>query len=165
MRKGLLHLLAAIAVVTVLIVLLVFGLTNTDFGRDIVRKRITALLEGNSHGIIRIGRVTGNLLNGFVVHDLVITDSAGAPLADIDEVHARYRLRSLTSKRVEFDDVLLVRPVIVLDRKPGGRWNYDRIFPRDTLTPRGRRKTGWGTWIRFTDLTLQDVQCVVDARP
>src|SRR5688572_6198447 len=156
MRRGLLHLLAAIAVVTVLIVLFVFGLTNTDFGRDLVRKRITALLQDNSHGIIKMGRVTGNLLNGFVVHDLVITDSAGAPLADIDEVHARYRLRSLTSKRVEFDDVLLVRPIFVLDKKPGGRWNNDRIFPRDTLTPAGRRKTGWGTWIRFTDLTLQD---------
>ena len=73
-----------------------------------------------------------------------------------DEASARYTLRSLTSKRVEFDDVKLVRPVFVLDRKPGGIWNYDRIFPRDTMTPAGERKTGWGTWIRFTHVTIVD---------
>ena len=26
--------------------------------------------------------------------------------------------------------------------------------PRDTTTPTGPRKTGWGTWIRFSDVTV-----------
>ena len=156
MRAGLLRFFAALVIVALLVVGGVFVLTNTDWGRAQVRKQILGILQDNSRGIIKIGRVTGNLLKGFTIHDLVITDSAGAPLADIDEVHARYQLRALTSQRIEFDDMRLVRPIIVLDRKPGGIWNYDRIFPRDTITSEGRRKSGWGTWIRFTDLTIED---------
>ena len=155
MRTALLRFFAALTVVAILVVGGVFLITNTDWGREQVRKRVLAMIQDNSHGIVRIGRVTGNLLKGFTLHDVVVTDSAGAPLADIEEIHARYQIRSLTSKRVEFDDLRLVRPIIVLDRKPGGIWNYDRIFPRDTITPEGKRKTGWGTWIRFTDLTIE----------
>jgi translocation and assembly module TamB len=156
MRAWLLRVTAAIAIVAILIVAGVFVLTNTDWGRNQVKRRIVATLQNTAHGIIKVGRVTGNLLKGFALHDLVITDSAGAPLITADEVHARYALRSLTSQRVDFDDVRLVNPVIVLDRKPGGIWNYDRIFPRDTITPEGQRKLGWGTWIRFTDLTVEN---------
>ena len=163
MKKGLIRFLAAVAIVVVLIVIGVFTITNTDWGREQVRKRIVAMLQDNSHGIIRIGKVTGNLLNGFTAHDLVITDSAGAPFVKADEASARYTLRSLTSKRVEFDNVRLVRAIIVLDRQPGGKWNYDRIFPRDTMTPVGPQKTGWGTWIRFTDVTLVDADLTVRA--
>jgi translocation and assembly module TamB len=161
MKKGLIRFIAALAIAAVLIVIGVFTLTNTDWGREQVRKRILSLLQENSHGIIKVGRVTGNLLKGFTLHDLSITDSTGAPFVVAKEASARYTLRSLTSKRVEFDDVTLVNAVIVLDRQPGGRWNYDRIFPRDTITPAGRRKTGWGTWIRFTDVTLVETDLTV----
>ncbi|MGK2962996.1 MAG: translocation/assembly module TamB domain-containing protein [Gemmatimonadaceae bacterium] len=156
MRAALLRIFAALAIVAVLVVSGVFVLTNTNLGREQVRKRVVAALQDNSRGIITTGRLTGNLLEGFVLHDLVITDSAGEPLANIAEVHARYQIRALTSERVDFDDVLLVRPILVLDRKPGGIWNFDRIFPRDTITPEGERVPGWGTWIRFTNLTVRD---------
>ena len=88
MRTGLLRVLAAIAVVAVLIVAGVFVITNTDWGREQVRKRIVGILESNSKGVIKIGRISGNLLEGFIAYDVVITDIAGAPFADIDEVHA-----------------------------------------------------------------------------
>jgi hypothetical protein len=156
MRLALIRFLAAVAIVALILVIGLFVITNIDWGRQQIRKSIVARLQDNSHGIIRVGRVTGNLLKGFTLHDLAITDSAGAPFVKAAQASARYTLRSLTKSRVDFDDVTLVRPVIVLDRKPGGRWNYDRIFPRDTLTPQGLRTTGWGTWIRFTDVTIVD---------
>jgi translocation and assembly module TamB len=156
MLKGLIRFLMALVIVAILLTIGLFTLTNTDWGREQVRKRVVAALQNNSHGIIKIGKITGNLINGFTAHDLVVTDSTGAPLARIDEATGRYSLFSLTSKHVDFDNLKLVRPVFVLDRRPGGIWNYDRIFPRDTMTPAGLRKTGWGTWIRFTHLTIVD---------
>ncbi len=161
MKKALIRFIAALVIVAVLLVIGVFTLTNTDWGREQVRKKIVSVLQQNSHGIIKVGKVTGNLLKGFTLHDLSITDSTGAPFVVAQEASARYTLRALTGKRVEFDDVKLVNAVIVLDRHPGGRWNYDRIFPRDTLTPAGRKKTGWGTWIRFTDVTLVETDLTV----
>lgn len=156
MLKGIARVLAVVAAVALIVVIVVFGLTNTDWGREQVRKRVLASFETGAHGIVKIGRVSGNLLKGFTLRDLSITDSAGAPFLTADEAHARYGLRSLTSKRVELDDVRLVRPVVVIDKQPGGKWNYDRIFPRDTMTARGPRKTGWGTFVRFTDVTIID---------
>ncbi|MDQ6770192.1 MAG: translocation/assembly module TamB domain-containing protein, partial [Gemmatimonadota bacterium] len=94
--------------------------------------------------------------NGFTLHDVVITDSARAPFVKADEIWARYSIGALRGKRLEFSQVRLVKPVIVLDEQPGRKWNYDRIFPRDTTTPSGPQKTGWGTWIRFSDVTVLD---------
>ncbi|MEO8193882.1 MAG: translocation/assembly module TamB domain-containing protein [Gemmatimonadales bacterium] len=161
MRTGLIRFLTAIAIVAVIILIGVFTLTNTDWGREQLKKKIVSILQENTHGIIKVGSVSGNLLKGFTLHDLVITDSAGAPLVKADEASARYALSSLNNKRVEFDDVKLVRAVFVIDRPPGGKWNYDRIFPRDTITRTGRKRTGWGTWIRFTDVTLVDADVTV----
>jgi translocation and assembly module TamB len=156
MRKHFIRSLAVIAVVVLLALIAIYTITQTEWGRGQVRKRVLATLQNNAHGIVRMGPVTGNLLKGFTVHDLVITDSSGAPFIKIDEFTAAYGLNTLREKHVEFDDVRLVRPVVVIDRLPGGKWNYDRIFPRDTMTPSGPRPTGWGTWIRFTDMIIVD---------
>ena len=156
MRRWLARLLAGIAVVALLLLAAAYFVTNSDWGRERVRRYVLGLIQRNSHGIVHIGGVTGNLLSGFTLHDVVITDSARAPFIKADEIWARYSLGTLRGKKIEFSEVRLVKPVIVLDEQPGGKWNYDRIFPRDTTTPSGPKKTGWGTWIRFSDVTMLD---------
>ena len=154
MRRWWVRLLAGIAVVALLLLAAALLLTNSNWGRERIRRYVVGLLQRNSHGIIHIGSVSGNLLRGFTMHDVVITDSARAPFLKADEIWARYSLGTLRGKKIEFHEVRLVKPIIVLDEQPGGKWNYDRIFPRDTTTPSGTRKTGWGTWIRFSDVTV-----------
>ena len=156
MRRWLARLLAGIAVVALLLLAATLLVTNTNWGRERARRYVLGLIQRNSHGIVHIGGVTGNLLSGFTLHDVVITDSARAPFIKADEIWARYSLGTLRGKKIEFSEVRLVKPVIVLDEQPGGKWNYDRIFPRDTTTPSGPKKTGWGTWIRFSDVTMLD---------
>ena len=158
MNRWWVRLLAVVAVVIVVLFGAALLLTNTNWGRGKLREQLVTLLENNSHGIIRVGKVTGNLLKGFTAHDVVITDSTKAPFLKADEIWARYSLRTLLGKRIEFHEVRLVRPVVVIDKQPGpgGKWNFDRIFPRDTMTPAGPRKTGWGTWIRFSNATILD---------
>ncbi|MEO7822203.1 MAG: translocation/assembly module TamB domain-containing protein [Gemmatimonadaceae bacterium] len=158
MRRWWVRLIAAVAVIVVLLIGAAYLLTNSDWGREQIRSRLVALLQNNSHGLVQIGTVTGNLLKGFTAHDVVITDSAKAPFVKADEIWARYSLGTLRGKRIEFSEVRLVRPVVVIDKQPGpgGKWNFDRIFPRDTMTSTGPRKTGWGTWIRFSNATILD---------
>jgi hypothetical protein len=163
MSKWWVRLLAVIAVVALLLVGAAYLVTNSDWGRERVRRYIVGILQRNSHGIIHIGSVSGNLLNGFTLHDVVITDSAHAPFVKADEIWARYSLGTLRGKKIDFREVRLVRPIVVIDKQPGGKWNYDRIFPRDTVTPTGVKKTGWGTWIRFADVTVLDGDLTVRA--
>ena len=141
MRRWWVRLIVALLVVVLLLVGGVFLLTNSDWGRERVRRYVEGLIQRNSHGLVHIGSVTGNLLNGVILHDVVITDSARAPFVKADEIWAGYSLGTLRGKRIDLHQVKLVRPIIVIDKQPGGKWNYDRIFPRDTATSRGDRKS------------------------
>ena len=163
MRRWWVRLLLALVVVVLLLIGGVLLITNTDWGRERVRRYAEGLIQRNSHGLVHIGGVTGNLLRGFTLHDVVITDSAKRPFIKVDEAWARYSLTTLRGKRIDFREVKLVRPVIVIDKLPGGKWNYERIFPRDTTTPTGPKKTGWGTWIRFSDVTMIEGDVTVRA--
>jgi translocation and assembly module TamB len=165
MRRRILIAITALVVVVLLLVGGVFLVTNTNWGRERVRRYVEGIVQRNSHGIVHIGSVTGNLLKGFTLHDVVITDSAHRPFVKVGEAWARYSpLSTIRGKRINFHQVKLVRPIIVLEKLPNDKkWNYERIFPRDTTTPSGPRKTGWGTWIKFTDVTVQQGDLTVRA--
>src|SRR5688500_13684158 len=105
MRRWWVRVLAVLAVVALLLVGATFLITNSDWGQERVRRYVVGLLQRNSHGIVSIGSVSGNLLNGFTLHDVVITDSARAPFVKADEIWARYSLRTLLGKKIEFREV------------------------------------------------------------
>src|SRR3712207_1148815 len=160
-RRVLLTVLASIAGLMTLAVVAVLVLTGTDWGRERVRPVIVSQLEGRSNGRGRLGRGSGNPLPGITVPKFVVTDSARAPFVAVERMSARYKILRFLKKRVELDDVVLVRPVIVLDRPPGGRWNYKRIFPGDTLPVARDTTPGWGDWLAFTDVSVVDGRLLV----
>jgi len=147
-------------VVAGLVVLAAVGilvLTQTDFGRNFARDRVVDVLTRNSRGIIKIGDVRGNLLRDVTLIDVSITDSSGAPLIVADTIYTEYGLRALFGKRIQLSGLRIVNAHVMIERLPGQKWNYDRIFPRDTVPQTGPREPGWGTWISFTDVSLVNV--------
>ncbi|MGI8402216.1 MAG: translocation/assembly module TamB domain-containing protein [Gemmatimonadaceae bacterium] len=150
------RLLAGLAVVALLLVAAVYVVSNTDWGRTRIRGYVLNKIQSSTHGIVHIGSIGGNLLHGITLHDVVITDSARAPFVKADEISANYSLMTLRGQRLDLSHVKLVRPVIVIDRQPGGKWNFDRIFPRDTTPSTGKTPSGWGSWIRFSDVSVVD---------
>ena len=80
---GLLLLLVAAAVA------LVFVVSNTDWGREQLRRRVVAALASTVHGRFQVGRISGNLLKGITLHDVAIADSAGNPFLRVDSATSR----------------------------------------------------------------------------
>ena len=118
------RLLVVLSVVAVLAVIAVWLLTNTDFGRERVRRYALSMLGGATHGIVKIGAVHGNLLSGATFVGVTITDSAGRPFLKADSLTGHYVLRSFLSKKVHIDDLVLYRPQVVVEKLPGGQdWN------------------------------------------
>ncbi|MEP6779622.1 MAG: hypothetical protein ABJC26_07000, partial [Gemmatimonadaceae bacterium] len=153
----LLKILGALIVgIVVLAVLAVFVVTNTGWGREQLRTRVVSALNGVAHGTVRIDRIDGDLLKGLTLVGVSITDSAGAPFVTAKEVHTKYAPFSFFSRKIDLNGVSFVDPVVVLDRQPGGKWNYDRIFPVDTTGPKNAKKTGlaFGDWLVFHNVTL-----------
>ena len=139
----------AIAFVTVLV------LTRTDWGRERVRRFVLEKLEGVVNGQVTIGRIRGNLLTGATIDAFAIRDSAGRPLVVAERVSADYNILELLTRKIDLHDVRIQRPLVVLDRPPHGKWNYQVIFAsEDTSGPSNKRPTL--PWLVFHDVTIVD---------
>lgn len=141
--------LGAIALTALLVV------TQTEWGHERVRRFILSEAGTRVAGRVRIGRVSGNLLREITLHDVSITDSAGAPFLAAEEITTRVTLRPLLRKELRLYGMRLLRPVIVLDKPPGpdGKWNYRRLFPGDTSRkPTG--KPGFGKDVRLAQVRV-----------
>lgn len=146
--------LGVVVVLALLIAGAVFVVTQSDWGRRKVGGYVIGLIRHAAHGYVTVDRIDGNLLNGATLVGLTITDSAHAPFVKADTVVASYAIGDLFNKRIYLDNVRIVHPVIVLDRMPGGKWNYDRIFPRDTTQPPSA--PGFLSWITLRNVTMVD---------
>ena len=158
--RVLLGILTVLLGIVALAGIVVVILTSTEWGHERVRRFALSQLQSHVHGRVSIGRLSGNLLTGLTVHDLAISDSTGEPFIAAQEVSARYALGALIAKKIWLNDVRVVRPLIVLDRPPGGKWNYQRIFPSDTTQPQSTAP-GFGSWIRLENLTVVDGDLLV----
>jgi autotransporter translocation and assembly factor TamB len=160
-RKITLGILALLLILLLCAASLVFVFTQTDWGRERTRLLAISQLRNVIHGRFHVGKVDGDLLRGATLTDVWITDSAGTPFVRVDTVQTRYSLKALLGKRIDLTDIRLVRPVVVLDRKAGEPWNYDKIFPRDTSAPPSG--PGFGSWITLRNVALVDGKVTVRA--
>jgi hypothetical protein len=160
-RRGILVGASLVSALILIVMIAVWVLTGTDWGRERVRRYAQTMLNGMIHGRATIGSLSGNLLVGMTVHDLTITDSAGTPFVAVESFTAHYSILALLRKRIWLDHAVAVRPLIVLDRPPGGSWNWQRIFPRDTTPKPPSTQTQWGDWLRFTDASVVNGQLIV----
>lgn len=155
MRLALKIVAGLVITVVVVVVAAVFAITNTNWGREQVRKRVVSALGGVVHGKLTIDSINGNLLNGVSLFGVVIVDSVGAPFVNVKEVQTGYSIRPFISRKIELSNVKFIDPEVVLDKKGAGPWNYDRIFPVDTLGPKSDTAgIQFGDWIVFKDVRL-----------
>ena len=139
-----------------LAVLAVIYLPRTDWGREKIRASVEQALNNQFAGKVRVGRVDLPVFTRATVHDVVITDSAGAPFIAAPLVSGNWSLGDLWNRRVILDNVRAERAVIVLERLPGKRWNWDAIlFPDTTKRPHGP-KAKFGDWVELKNVTLVD---------
>ncbi|MBC8086959.1 MAG: hypothetical protein H7Z40_06810, partial [Phycisphaerae bacterium] len=155
MRRFLKIVAGLLVTVVVLAFIAVFAITNSNWGREQLRTRAVAALNGAAHGIVKIGAIDGNLLRGLTLRDVSITDSAGAPFVTASEIRTGYAIRPFISRKIELSDVVFVNPVVVLDRRQGEFWNYERIFPTDSLSPKSDTAgVQFGDWVVLHDVRM-----------
>lgn len=160
MRTALKVILIALAVILGAVFLGVMTLTNTDWGRERVRRIALGALRKSVHGVVHVGAIHGNLLEEIILEDLVITDSAGRPFLAVQRARAQYDIPDLLRKHIDLASLALEQPVIVLSKLPGSDslWNFERIFP-----PSGTKDTtlGFGSWISMSNVRLTDGRVTV----
>jgi translocation and assembly module TamB len=131
-------------------------LPRTEWGKGKIRATVQNALNDQFAGKVTIGRIDLPVFTQATVHDVVITDSAGRPFITAPLVRGTWSLGDLWNRRVILDNVRAERPVIVLNKLPGKRWNWDAIlFPDTTRRPHGP-KAQFGDWVELRNVQLID---------
>jgi translocation and assembly module TamB len=153
----------AVLIVVTLGALALYVFSGTDWGRERMRRVAQNFLQRQAvGGRVRIGKITGNLLTGMTVHDFVITDSVGKPFVAVKRITGEYTIGDFLHRRVWATNIVLEKPVVVLDRPPTGVWNYKAIFPRDSAHKTSHEgRLGWLDQMRFTNGRIIDGTIVV----
>lgn len=140
-------------VLLLLIASSIYVFTGTDWGRDRIRVLAISQLNKVFNGEMQIGAISGDLLSDIKLTKVAIVDSNGTTFLSADTIRTDYSLRNLFSKKIILNNVKLVNPIVLLDKRPGERWNYERIFRLDTL-PGEESAPGFGSWIVLHNVTL-----------
>ncbi len=131
-------------------------LPRTEWGREKVRLFVEDALNNQFAGKVSVGSIDLPVFTRATVHDVVITDSAGAPFIKAPLVRATWSISDLWNRRVILDNVRAERPVIVLNRLPGKRWNWDAILFPDTTKRAHGPNPQFGDWVELRNVTLID---------
>jgi AsmA protein len=149
--RGLLRVLAGLAVVVALLLAAAIVALRTDAGRAWVLGLALDRLRGAVNGTVEVGRLRGDLLSEVVLEDVVVSGREGDAFLAVDRLAVEYELGALLRREVLLGDAELVRPRVRLVRAADGTWNATRIPPSSAAAkspaPRGAGapSSAWAT--------------------
>jgi hypothetical protein len=132
--------LIAFVVVPLLVgVIVVLVLAMTPWGNERARRVIVS--QGNQRltGSLAIGQLRGNLLSGASLSNVEVLDSLKHPVFAARRVEVHYGLMAALRGQVVIHSIVLDTPVVVLDKRPGERWNFQSLMKPST-TPKDTTK-------------------------
>ena len=103
------------------------GVTQTQFFRDRVRQAAIDELDSLLTAQVIVGEITGNLITGFAVDTLCISLD-GVPVVEVGRVELGYDLFSLARKTLSVNRIVLAHPTIRILKDRQGHWNVSRMI-------------------------------------
>ncbi|MEO5814591.1 MAG: translocation/assembly module TamB domain-containing protein [Gemmatimonadaceae bacterium] len=134
-------LLAFVVIPMFLGIIIVLVVAMTPWGNERARRIIVS--QGNQRitGTLAIGQLRGNLLSGASLSNVELLDSLKHPVFAARRVEVRYGLLSALRGEIVIKSLVLDTAVIVLDKRPGERWNFQSLMKPST-TPKDTTKKG-----------------------
>jgi len=155
-RTRVLRAVLAVAVVPLLLgAIVVCVLALTPWGNEQVRRLVVSKGNERLTGELAIGSLRGNLLSGATLTDVRLLDSARRPLFTAKRVQVRYALWPALRGRIVVRSLALDTPVVVLDKRPDHRWNFQSLL---RASGRTRDTTSHGVPPEIADVTIRHGQ-------
>ena len=117
---------------------IVLVLALTPWGNERVRRLVVSQANDRMNGELDVGSLRGNLFSGATLTDVRLADSARRPLFTARRVQLRYALGPALRGRSCCARSSLDTPVVLLDKQPGARWNFQSLLRAER---RGRSDT------------------------
>ena len=122
---------AMIVILTILVVGVAIGITQTSFGREQIRRYIASRLEASvkDRGSVTLGTLHGSLLTGLTLDSLAIRGADDSLFVSTGPIHVRYDIRDLMDRRLRISHLRVERARVNFRKHEDRVWNYRRIFP------------------------------------
>lgn len=112
---------------TVILLIVLAGITiQTSYFKKKLPPIIEKIASGYVTGTLTIKRIDGNLLQGFVLTDILLLDKQDT-VAYIPKMSVSYRLFSLLTKKLELTSANLESPFFFLKQENDSTWNIQHI--------------------------------------
>jgi hypothetical protein len=106
----------------------VLVLANTSWGNERVRRILVSQANQRLTGRLTIVSLRGPLLSGATLTGVALMDSAQQPVFTARRIEVRYGLWAALHGQVVVKSLTLDTPLVVLDKRPGSRWNYQMLI-------------------------------------
>ena len=122
---------AMIVILTLIVVGIAIGITQTAFGREQIRRYIASRLDASvkDRGTVTLGTLHGSLLTGLRLDSLAIRGADDSLFVSTGPIHVRYDIRDLLDRRLRISHLRVERARINFRKHEDRVWNYRRIFP------------------------------------
>ena len=138
-RRALRVIATVLIIAAALVVVIVLVLADTPWGNEQVRRVLVSQANDRLTGSLAIGALRGNLLSTATFIDVSVIDSARRPVFQARRVRVSYALWPALHGQVVVQELALDTPVVVIDRQPGAKWNFEALLrPPSTPTDTSR---------------------------
>jgi hypothetical protein len=125
-------------------------------GQAFVRRQVDQAASRSLRGRVEIGAIGGSIIQGILLHDVVVRDAAGALVARARTVAVRYDPIDLLLGRGRIDRLGLVSPELRIVEDARGRLNVSKLM---------RESEGPPTEITFSEVAIDDGRIRWQSRP
>ena len=130
-------------------IVLVFA--TTPWGNERVRRLAVSQANQRLTGELTIDKLRGNLFSGATLTNVQVLDSLKHPVFAARGVTVRYGLMAALRREVVIESLVLDTPVVVLDKRPGMRWNFQSLLKPSTTA---KDTSQHGTPPQLSDITI-----------
>lgn len=118
-------------------------ISRSEWGHERILAFTLRALGKNVHGgELRVERMDGDLLTGAHLYGVSLRSRDGEPFLTADSAYADYDVRTLPSRRIVIERLVLYNPNVLIRRLPGDTlWNYQEIFADTSSSEREERLT------------------------
>lgn len=162
-RRRLVALVSALAMLAIFAgVMASFVLaTQSDRGRDLIRRLVQAQLSRSIDGTFHLGTLSGSFLTDLRVDSLEIRDPGDSVFLASGPIRLTYDPRDLIDGRIFIRTVEVERPVAVMRRTFDGTWTKDLIWPPTNRVRVPRARSGFGTLIVLEQVKVRDGEFIL----
>ncbi|HEX7085274.1 MAG TPA: translocation/assembly module TamB domain-containing protein [Vicinamibacterales bacterium] len=114
--------LGIVILVLAMTAIVLLAVSQTAWFRDRLRGYAVQQATRYLRGELSIGRLTGNLFSGVVLHDVAI-EQEGRPVVTARAIELDYSLVEVASEGLVANVLRIIEPAVLLQRDAAGRWN------------------------------------------